>query len=178
MRFLLVFYSSATHEWRILDTASLPVSCLSGLPRVLQHEQDVMLRWLLGCYEVLELTTPPVTEGDSDFVGEYAEVYSLATQVSMVPTDGEYRGPWLEILRETQSPAATLRLRKACVACSDAGLRLLNLRVKRPFDVSNDACRATAARLTDWQNLKVAQDRRFACARDNPKALTDWTDKA
>lgn len=177
MRFLLVFYSPAIHEWRMLDTVKLPAGNLAGLPEALRGEPELMLSWLLGRYEIAGFTSARRGEVYRNIRTVPVEVYALDPQDPVVPSDGEYRGPWLEIFRETRSPVATLTLRKADATRLGSSLRLLDSRVKRPLDVSSEACRATARQLSDWQNWNIARDRGLAHVQGASKVPADQKDK-
>lgn len=173
MRFLLVFYATTTDEWRVLDTATvstLEVADITGLAAALRREKDLLLRWMLGRYEILEISAP-ASVGNNLMAGAGGiEIYPLAPEASTVPLDREYRAPWIEILRGAQPPAGFLRVRKA-----GGILRLLEARSEHPLNVSSDACKQTAGEMAQWHSRKNARDQRLAQAR--PKTPAEQKDK-
>lgn len=169
MRFLLVFYSPATDEWRILDTVNLAgfkSGDISHLPAALRRESGLLLHWMLGRYEIIGDAASVPVRWDQPVGREHIEIYPVDPHAPVVPSDGEYRGPWLEILRNIQSPLALLQVRKIERADGDPAFDLLGAYANRPFEVSSDACRETVDKMTEWNSREATQD-----LFDSPKRL-------
>ncbi len=151
MRFLLTFHSDATGEWRCLDTARLRASSgrVCDLPDALRQDAEIVLRWLVGRFEIADLLLAP---GDGVIVAGQAgriAVYPLAGDMPVIGMENEYRVAWLEIFRLEYRPLAELAV---CKPQSVPGpLVALANRAIRPLDPVDDACRATVGKLTDYQ---------------------------
>ncbi|SFY45887.1 hypothetical protein SAMN04244548_05399 [Paracoccus pantotrophus] len=79
MRFLLTFHCEATGQWRCVDAALLPhfrSGSAEDLFAALRGEQDLVMRWLLGRYEIAD----PVIHEATDPMGQRSlvKIYALA----------------------------------------------------------------------------------------------------
>ncbi len=116
MRFLLTFHSGAAGQWRCLDTAHLPAfrsGRAKDLPAALRAAPDLVMRWLLGRYEIADILLP-VTESPewAPEQDDLIAVYALDSGRSVIGLEQEYHGAWLEIFLQENRPLGYIAARK------------------------------------------------------------------
>ena len=154
MRFLLTFHCEATGQWRCLDTALLPnfrSARAEDLPAALRDEPDLVMRWLLGRYEIANTLTPgaksPHPSGQRDLV----TIYALGADRSVIGFENAYNGAWLEMFLLENQPLGHIAIRK--VFSSSGAMAKLEERAARPLHPSDAACRLTVSRIIEHRQV-------------------------
>lgn len=120
MRFLLTFHSEAADQWRCLDTAHLPAfrsGRAEDLPAALRATPDLVMRWLIGRYEIADILLPVMESAErAPEQDDLAAVYVLEPERPIIGLEQEYHGAWLEIFLQENRPLGYIAARKVQVA--------------------------------------------------------------
>lgn len=165
MRFLLTFHCEATGQWRCLDTALL-AAFRSGraedLPAALRDEPDLVMRWLLGRYEIAKALIPATT-GPAGQDGLIA-VYALDPDRSVIGFENAYNGAWLEMFLLENRPIGHIGMCK--VSAPSVAMVKLEERAARPLWTSDAACHQTVSRIIEHQEM-LDKRRKTGAGREN-----------
>ncbi len=161
MRFLLVFHSDRTAEWRCFDTAMLPETLpgAAAIPAALMAAPDLALRWLLGRFGF-----GPFRAGEA--AGQI-EVYPLDPAAPLVACIGDYLGPWLEMFREEQPLIGSIALERV----TGGAISDVLARARAPLSAQDEACQKTLDLLRDQQSSAGDTRQRTPAVRDETAAM-------
>ncbi len=152
MRFLLTFHCVATGQWRCLDTALLPdlrLGRAEDLPAALRGEPDLVMRWLLGRYEIADMLIPETVDPMGQ--GGLVTIYALGANRSVIGFENAYNGAWLEMFLLENQPLGHIAIRK--VFSSSGAMAKLEERAARPLHPSDAACRLTVSRIIEHRQI-------------------------
>ncbi|WP_449045698.1 hypothetical protein [Paracoccus versutus] len=172
MRFLLTFHCEATGQWRCLDTALLPAfrsGRAEDLPAALRAEPELVMRWLLGRYEIADALVPATTAAQTG-QGDAIAVYPLGADRAVIGFENAYNGAWLEIFLLENRPIGFVAARKRQVLPAGGAMASLKIRAARPLHASDQACRLTVSRIIEHRQIWAEQRREGA---DPVAALTE-----
>ncbi|RNF35264.1 hypothetical protein [Paracoccus methylarcula] len=157
MRFLLTFHSGAAGQWRCLDTALLPAfrsGRAEDLPSALHAAPDLVMRWLLGRYEIANVMVPAAgNRSRAPGPDGPIAVYALDPGRSVIGLEQEYHGAWLEMFLQQNRPLGFIAARKAQAVSAMEALASLEERAARPLNAADPACRETTGRMADQQRI-------------------------
>lgn len=156
MRFLLIFHSELSDQWRCFDAAHLPAfrsGRVEDLPAALRAAPAQVMRWMLGRYEISG-DLIPVPERSNHGVGRdgVISVYALDPKQAVIGLENEYLGAWLEMFLHENRPLGYIAARKARVLPTADVMTPLEERAARPLHSDDAACRQTVDRITEHQH--------------------------
>ncbi|MFT3690964.1 hypothetical protein [Paenirhodobacter sp.] len=139
MRYLLMFHTPTTSQWRCLDTAFLPVriGTPGDLPEVLRAAPEIMLRWMLARREIGAFSPGRPVGSAGQIV-----VYRLDRGAARFSMATGYQGVRLEMFMLSNRPVGTITLR-AALPRKPASLGLLERRIADPLKADDPVCQQT-----------------------------------
>ncbi|MDP0926560.1 hypothetical protein Q0601_05220 [Paracoccus onubensis] len=157
MRFLLTFYSEAAGQLRCLDSAHLPAfrsGRVEDIPAALQQEPDLVMRWMLGRYEIADVLIPePRGPEGAAKQGDLIAVYALDPECAVIGLGNDYHGAWLEMFLHGNQPLGSIATRKARISPTTGAIASLEDRVTHPLNTRDEACRRTADKITGYRSM-------------------------
>lgn len=153
MRYLLIFHSNDTGQWRCLDTATLG-AChplhLDDLAEALNAAAGRTVPWMLGRREFGHFQSDPRTDPDSI---EQIQVHMLDPDRAVMSQGQDYQGAWLEMFMAQNIPLGWIAARRTASHRVDA-VAGLQARVADPLQARDEACQQT------MEQMRVRQDAR------------------
>ena len=168
MRFLLTFHSGASGQWRCLDTALLPAfrsGRAEDLPAALRGEPDLVMRWMLGRYEIADALIPAIGSSRSaKGQRRLIAIYSLGSDQPVLGVKNEYHGVWLEMFLHENQPVGHIVASQ--VSARAGTMATLEERAARPLWTSDEACRQTVGRIIEHRDVLSMQRKTDAGRED------------